>query len=483
MPMSTNYIFAASVSSLDISVPELLSHTFAGIAIPATHIVSPHEVSAQYEALEFYSNKPLTLGKQIPGGSLSTFKNAWSALSSSAAAKRSEPRGGNKAHRRYLSAHRKTAQSKDEIVRYELRPRLPFALEHRLWYPVEQAWQIYNYDKSFLSPTQIERLEDLKKERDHALYMMRGGYPSYWTMVRDAEIGMFGDSPEFGRRPKVGRATPLVGRRRWELFSYKARRGKSTRFRAADGFKRKGRRVHTSVKSLAQASEPAPSLWVYGRMLESIVEEDIPEPPARKPTRPSTRTNPVRNKLLVSSKSVCSPAVPSLVQAMPEPWDRTLQSTNPKNRPSIDSGFAESRSMKSAEAPSAPPIPSQVHSVAIQTLPRNNVVDPFQHQDRATFSQVQDSRRPPLYEVTLNTFQSAVYKADSIRRSSFDTLKRVCRVRPAKTAALIHQPGIEEDEGVPLFRPWTIGEQSIATYRNPRKWVSFVGSKLKGMMV
>lgn len=147
---------------------------------------------------------------------------------------------------------RQSEQCKSEIIRYELKPRLPFPLEHRQWYAVEQAWQIYNYDRSYLCGLQIERLESLQKERDYALNMMKSGNPSYWRMVRDAEIGMFGHSPEFGGRAKIGRVTPLLGRGRAELLSYKARRGRCARFQASDGFKPRGHRMHVSVEESAQ---------------------------------------------------------------------------------------------------------------------------------------------------------------------------------------------------------------------------------------
>jgi len=169
-----------------------------------------------------------------------------------AAVKQSRSQGGSRSHQRYPSTLQQPEEHKYKIVRYELKPRLTFPLEHRHWYPVEQAWQIYNYDKSYLCGLQIERLESLQKERDYALNMMKSGNHSYWRMVRDAEIGMFGHSPEFGGRGMVGRVTPLLGRGRAELLSSQARRGRSARFQALDGFKPRGHRMHVSVEESAQ---------------------------------------------------------------------------------------------------------------------------------------------------------------------------------------------------------------------------------------
>ncbi|CUS07954.1 unnamed protein product [Tuber aestivum] len=483
MSKFVNYIFAASFSSLEAPLPQPLCRKFTGTTIPRAYVVDPFKVAAQYDAVDFYSNQPLTLDKRAPSGYFSAFKNSWGAGHFEAQAKQSKSGGERNFSRKKRSAPPKLARRKHDIVRYELRPRLPFVLEHRLWYPVEQAWQIYNYDKSYLSSVQIERLEALHKERNDALEMMRGGHFSYWRLVRDAEIGMFGDSPEFGSRPKSGRKTPLVGRGISELFSYKVRRGKSARFRAADGFQIKGPQLETSVGSRAQENKPAFSPRVHGQALECIAEEDIPEPPARKSVRPLGCTQSVQDKITVSSKSACLPAVQSLVNAMPEPWNTTLESLNTKRRQSIDSGFAESRSMSSSEAPSAPSPPNASDSMAAEApAPAlDDIADPFRQEYCATVSQTHQSYSFPLYEENLSRVQSAVDKASGIRQCSIDSLKRVCRARRMKSAAVILTPDIQEEEGVPLFKPWTIGEQSISTYRNPRKWVSIVKDKVRGV--
>ncbi|RPA89446.1 hypothetical protein L873DRAFT_652677 [Choiromyces venosus 120613-1] len=240
MSESTNYLFAASFSTLERPTSKLLSHRFTSSIIPAGQMLSPYELTGEYEAVDFYSNKPLNLEKPKPQGGLATIKNVWTTMSFKGAVKQSGSHiKPSKAHRKYLNSLPKPEKSKYEIIRYELKPKLNFVLEPRLWYPVEHAWQIYNYDRTYLSSPQIERLEQLQRERDYALGMMRDGHRSYWSMVRDAEIGMFGESPDFGTRPKEGRFTPRLGRGRAELKSYRVERGKSARLLAADGFKRR----------------------------------------------------------------------------------------------------------------------------------------------------------------------------------------------------------------------------------------------------
>ncbi|KAG0133425.1 hypothetical protein HOY82DRAFT_641110 [Tuber indicum] len=545
MSKPTEFIFPASVASLDEPFPEILSPRFTGATIPPAHIVSPFDVSTQYDAVDFYSRLPFDLCKTRPLAGASARKNASTKMSFNAAVKQL-----NRRKDRYVHLNRprspEPAQCKYNIVRYEFRPNLPFALQRRLWYPVEHAWQIYNYDKYYLSPVQVERLESLKRERDFALAMIRGGHPSYWKIVRNAEMGMFGDSPEFGVRPRIGRAIPLLGHRTSELHSYKSKRGRHSRLRAVDGFCSKGqtadvsvyhsphgfsqkvesdffsrtshnghgrgRYVHrvsqnfpvfnsqhlalpiptsesrregnvlrctrVSVQCIVSTKEATSSHNVYGATLDQIVEEAIPECASIVTRLPTITKRPIRRWGVAVTRPTNPPAAQSLVAAMPEPLGLILDLGKSLERQSMDSGFAESRSMISSEV-----MMGTRGSIEIDPKVTRGHTNPRyipHHSLRrvpALLSGENGGLRAPLYDLAKRNFQSAVDKAARLRRSSIDSLKMACRARRTKNTTVIFPQDIEEEEfGAPLFKPWTIGDQSTAPYRNPRKWFSmYVG--------
>lgn len=72
---SANYIFAASFSPLEVPVPKPLLHRFTGAVIPPAYTGFPFEVGALYEAVDFYSKKPLTTGKPRTNSSSEPFSS------------------------------------------------------------------------------------------------------------------------------------------------------------------------------------------------------------------------------------------------------------------------------------------------------------------------------------------------------------------------------------------------------------------------
>lgn len=207
---------------------------------------------------------------------------------------------------------------------------------------------------------------------------------------------------------------------------------------------------------------------------------DTPALPTWASGPPPARTKQFQRRVLVAPKSACLPAVPSLVTAMGESLNLKSDVANSGERPSIDSGFAESLSTISTEDREIPSIPVEVDSIMnAHTLPREKMIDPFQHEHGATVTPSDSRIRALLYELALNRIQSGVDKAAGIRRRSLDSLRSDCEVRRSKSATILLLPDIEEAEGVPLFRPWTIGDQSIGKFRNPRMWVSIVKNKFR----
>ncbi|KAG0635998.1 hypothetical protein HOY80DRAFT_1024720 [Tuber brumale] len=362
------------------------------------------------------------------------------------AVKKLKSHWARKSHVKRRGARPEPVQCKSEIVRYELRPKLPFTLQHRLWYPVEQAWYIYNYDKRYLPSFQIERLESLKRERDFSLGMMREGHMSYSEMVRDAEIGMFGDSPEFAARPRHGRATPLLGRGRSDLLSYKSRSGKSARSRALDGFNPNGGPV--DVKSRAPINEPSSIPYLYAETLDAIIEEELFETASTVTESPPRRGRPMREWGLLFSKGVDSPATQSLGAGVRQSWGLRLLFANPTKHQSMDSGFAESGSMISSEVLMGTPGPIEIHS----TLTRKgahtlrNACHQFQSQGCTMSSATSDGPLGPYYELAVKRVQSGVNKAARIRRGSIDSLKRVCRAHINTITTVILPTLVDEEE-------------------------------------
>ncbi|KAG0133438.1 hypothetical protein HOY82DRAFT_538258 [Tuber indicum] len=468
MSRPAEFIFAASVSSLDEQFPEILAPRFTGPTIPPAHTVTPFDVCTEYEAVDFYSRIPLNLGKTKPLEGFSALKTTCTTWSFHATVKELKRPKARKLQRKRPQSP-EPPQCKYNIVRYEFRPKLPFVLKRRLWYPVEQAWQIYNYDKHYLSPVQVERLESLKRERDFALAMIRGGHPSYWKMVRNAEMGMFGDSPEFGVRPKNGRATPLLGRGRSELHSYKSNRGMPWHLEAVDGFNPKKQKADwkVSVKSVEATFNP----YVYGATLDQIIEEETSECASIATGIRTTMRRPIRRWGVALTQPKNPPVPQSLVTTMQEHLGLSLPFGESKKRQSMDSGFAESRSMYSSEVlmGTRGPIETDPNVTRAHAKPRYIPRHSF-HQVPTLPSPNNDGAHAPHYDLAPKRVQSAVDNAARIRRIRIGSLKRVCRARRTKTTTAIFPVDVDEYEiGAPLFKPWTIGDQSVATYHNPSK--------------
>ncbi|KAG0640060.1 hypothetical protein HOY80DRAFT_1136257 [Tuber brumale] len=448
MSPPTKYIFPASVSTLDELFPEVLYPTFAGPTVPVAHTVSPYDVCAEYEAVDFYSRKTLNLGNTQSQGSLFALKKGRMAMSFISPGKKLKSHGARKSHVKRRGALPEPAQCEYEIVRYELRPKLPFTLQHRLWYPVEQAWYIYNYDKRYLPSFQIERLESLKRERDFALGMMRDGHMSYWKMVRDAEIGMFGYSPEFSASPRNGRATPLLGRGRSELLSYKSITVKSALSRALDAFNHKGGAV--DEKSRAPINEASSIPYLYAQTLDAILEEDMFESTPTVTESPPRRRRPIRTWGLVVPKDIDPPATQSLAAAVRGSLRFGLLFANPTRRQSMDSGFAESRSLISSEVLMGTAGPIEIHSTFTRkgAHTRRNQCLQFQSQGCTMSSATSIGPLGPYYELAVKRVQSAVNQVARIRRDTLNSLKMVCRAH-RKTITTVILPPYVDEQGIP----------------------------------
>ncbi|KAG0133409.1 hypothetical protein HOY82DRAFT_604854 [Tuber indicum] len=101
-----------------------------------------------------------------------------------------------------------------------------------------------------------------------------------------------------------------------------------------------------------------------------------------------------------------------------------------------------------------------------------------------TLSRMNDGARIPLYDFANRGIRSLVDRASGIGRRSIDSLKTACKTSRTTITTVILQLYIEGEElGAPLFTPWTIKDQNMATSCNTRKWFLLVKDMLGGMIV
>ncbi|KAG0133386.1 hypothetical protein HOY82DRAFT_669079 [Tuber indicum] len=237
----------------------------------------------------------------------------------------------------------------------------------------------------------------------------------------------------------------------------------SSRLRAVDGFNPKRPTVDVSLKSVASPKEAAfmHNSYVYGATLDQIIEEEIQESASIATGIRTTMRRTIRRRGVAVTQPINPPGAQPLGTTRPEPLRLRFPFGESKKRQSMDSGFRERAHAKPLYIPR-----HSFHYVPKLSSPNN------------------DGARAPHYDLAKKSVQSAVDKAARIRRISIASLKRVCRARPTKIISAILPLDVEEEEmGAPLFKPWTIGDQSIATYRNPRKWFLFIKDRLGGMIV
>ncbi|KAG0133379.1 hypothetical protein HOY82DRAFT_640990 [Tuber indicum] len=350
------------------------------------------------------------------------------------------------------------AQCQYKIVRYKYRPKLPFAQERRLWCPVGHAWQIYTLDKYYHPRSSLSTSKKRGNRDVWRLAIVRSQAQVRKCCSSSTPWGTRASFLQFQPRKDLassscewfqregangGASTAVVGEDMGNVDSRMALTltanawpyiflPPSIRERGMASGLYRGPRVVASVQSVASTKETTSNRYVYGAILDQIYEEEIPESAPIVTELPTTTKTPIRSWGVAATKPTNTSTAQSLVTAMREPLVLRL------------------RSRVDTQNPGAPPI---TRSIKSPLSSRKNY-----------------GARAPLYDFAKKSVQLAVDKSSRIRRSIVDSLKTACTARGTDITTFILPLYIEAEKiGAQLFKPCAIGDQSMATYRNPRK--------------